>query len=67
MKSVEYQMDVTSPSDRVGDVGQIRHDLPDCAVEDLVASGHVKIIKTENVAKGKIQHENETNRRSTPK
>ena len=64
MKSVEYLLRVTSPSDRFGYVGQIRHDLPDNAVDDLVASGHVKITKTKAVAKGTIQHEKASNRRS---
>ena len=58
-QSVEYQMRVTSPSDRIGAVGQIRHDLPDNAVEDLVESGHVKIVEASTVAKGKPQNEDE--------
>jgi len=66
-KSVEYQLAVTSPCDRLGTVGQIRHDLPDHAVEDLVASGHVKIVETETVAKGKLQHENKNRKYPNPK
>lgn len=67
MKSVEYLLNVTSPGDRVGVVGKIRHDLSDNAVEDLVASGHVKIVKTETVAKRKLQHENENSRGDSSK
>jgi hypothetical protein len=63
MKSVEYKLRVTSPSDRLGEVGQIRHDLPAHAVEDLVESGHVIIVETPNVAKGALQHENKINAR----
>ena len=62
-QSVEYLLTVTSPRDRLGTAGQIRHDLPGHVVDDLVESGHVKIVEPEKVAKGALQHENKSKRK----
>jgi hypothetical protein len=61
--SVQYLLEVTAPSDRLGVVGQIRHDLPAHAVDDLVDSGHVKLTESNTVAKGALQHEDKINAR----